>query len=207
MRLFVAIHPPDGVLADLKQLQAGLLAGAADIRPLDGDRLGKDGVIRPQRLPWRPTRTDQIHLTLQFLGNDITIHQTEEIRQKLHEVGPLFSPFELACVGAGAFPSAAKAQVAYAAVESPELRPLADAAERVLAPIGLKRDKPFKPHITIARSKYGQDVSKWVAENGVKTWSGAIWRVDGFTLMESSAELGGHAHRVVERYVLNPSIP
>ena len=207
MRLFVAIHPPAGVLADLRRLQAELLSSQGEIRPLDGNRLSKDGVIRPQRLPWKPTRADQLHLTLQFLGNDITIHQAEEIRQKLHEVGPLLSPFELSCIGVGAFPSPAKAQVVYASVEAPELMPLADAVERVLASISIRRDKPFKPHITIARSKWAQNVAEWVAENKVKTWSGAAWAVSSFSLMESSAELGGHEHRVVERYVLNPSIP
>jgi 2'-5' RNA ligase len=202
MRLFVAIHPPEGVLADLKKMQAELLAAQGEIRPLDGDRLGKDGVIRPQRLPWRPTRSDHLHITLQFLGNDVTIHQAEEIRQKLREVGPLFSPFELACMGAGAFPTPARAQVAYAAVESPSLMPLADGVERALALVGIRRDKAFKPHITIARSKYGQDVSRWVAGNGAKTWSGAAWAVSSFSLMESSAELGGHEHRLVEKYLL-----
>ena len=207
MRLFVAIHPPEGVLADISRLQAELMASQAAIHPKDGNRLGDDGVIRPQRLPFKPTREDQIHLTLQFLGNDITIHQAEEIRQKLKEVGPLFPPFLLNCAGAGAFPSPARAQVVFAAVESPSLAPLADAMERALASIGLKLDTPFKPHITIARSKWGQDAGAWVAAHEGKVWSSAEWKVDGFSLIESSAELGGHEHRTVERYVLNPSIP
>lgn len=209
MRLFVAIHPPEMILADLKKLQASLLAGQGEIRPMDGDRLGRDGVIRPQRLPWKATRADQLHITLQFLGNDITIHQTEEIRQKLkevrpklREVGPLFAPFELACVGAGAFPTPAKAQVAYAAVEAPELGPLADAVENALRPLNIRRDKPFKPHITIARSKWAQNAGEWVAAHEKKTWSGAEWNVSSFSLMESSTELGGHEHRVLEKYVL-----
>ena len=202
MRLFMAIHPPDGVLADLKRLQAGLLAGTPPVHPKEGNRLSEEGIVRPQRLPFKPTRAGQLHLTLQFLGNDITIHKTEEIRQKLKEVEPLPAPFLLSCIGAGAFPTPAKAQVAHASVESPELEPLACEIEHALLSLGIRRDKPLKPHITIARSKWGQDVSGWVAENRMKKWSEAEWNASSFSLMESSAELGGHEHRVLERYAL-----
>lgn len=143
-----------------------------------------------------------MHLTLQFLGNDITIHQTEEIQKKLKEVEPLFSPFSLNCIGAGAFPTAPKAQVVYASVEAPELVPLADGVERALASAGLRRDKAFRPHITIARSKWAQNAGEWMGAHEGKVWSHEKWKVDGFSLMESSAELGGHEHRLVEKYAL-----
>ncbi len=202
MRLFVAIHPPPAVLADLRKLQHELMAGQEPISHKEGNRLSDEGVIRPQRLPWKETRAEQMHLTLEFLGNDITIHKAEEIRQKLHEVEPLAAPFELVCIGAGAFPNAARAQVAYASVEAQELEQLVGGVERALLPLGIRRDKPFRPHITIARSKWGQNASEWVAEYGKRVWSNAEWAVPSFSLMESAAELGGHEHRVVEKYFL-----
>ncbi len=205
MRLFVAIHPPPEVIEDLVRMQKELLASQPEFSTAEMNRLGKEGIIRPQKLPWKPTDKDQLHITLQFLGSDVTLHEMEGIKNALHAAGknnPPVPPFELKMIGAGAFPLPARAQVAFAAVKSKELGRLAEEVERALAPLGIKRDKPFAAHITIARCKFPLDAKEWVAEHEGKAWSEKKWRADGFSLMESTPSLGGHEHQRVEEYML-----
>ena len=202
MRLFVAIVPSAESRQELADLQKQILPAPAK-RSLE--RLAwdpKEGRLVAPVGSWRPAPVEQMHLTLQFLGNEVNLHQKEEIKQALLAVPARHSPFEMAAGGLGAFPSAERASVLWAGLESDELSRLAEDIASTLSAIGIRGDKPFTPHITIARSKSPQDARALLTAQSGRPWSATPWRVGEFVLFESSEVLGGREHCAVEKYRL-----
>ena len=92
-----------------------------------------------------------MHFTLQFLG-EISESLCSEVKTALGTVR--FCPFQISLVGVGAFPSPRSPRVIWVGVDDEGGRELVDLAGRVrgaLAPLGLREERPFKPHVTILR--------------------------------------------------------
>ena len=104
-------------------------------------------------------RTDQIHLTLKFLG-DTEEGLVPEITTALREATEGIPPFEIRVRGTGAFPSLGRMNVIWVGIEGAE--PLARIAERLeasLEALGFPRERrPWKPHATLARVKGYRDL-------------------------------------------------
>jgi len=101
------------------------------------------------RLPHPET----LHLTLRFFAA-LPEEHLEKIAEIMVSVGSFFAPFTLPLTRLGAFPSPGRAQVVWLGGESAPLQALYRALDEGLETIGLPREKrPFKPHITIARSR------------------------------------------------------
>jgi 2'-5' RNA ligase len=136
MRLFVAVVPPDEVLAEL----------AAAVTPLRA--------ARPQ-LRW--TGPADWHLTLAFLG-EVPEAVLPELSIRLERAARRHPVQRLAVRGAGAFPRAARATVLWTGVDA-DAGPLAALAASVAA--GARRagapppdeGRRYRPHITIARCR------------------------------------------------------
>ena len=100
----------------------------------------------------------QIHLTLKFLGftPDIDINRLKEI---IADVTAKHEPFELIISNTGCFPLPNRPRVLWLGVndEKNELALLVNDLEQVLEIEGFPMsDKPFSPHITLARISYPQ---------------------------------------------------
>ena len=203
MRLFIALVPPPEILEDLKGVQKKLLGGQGKVGA--SAQAGWDrqaGALIVRQSPWRAAGADQLHLTLQFLGDGNTVHQKEEIRHALEAVGPKHAPVVLTPSHLGAFPHEERASVVWAGIEGSELRTLAQDIESALLALGIRRDRPFSPHITIARSKIPQNAQKRLEPLASARWSEKSWRAQEFVLFESHARLGGQEHLVVQKYRL-----
>lgn len=126
-RLFAAIDLPETV----KDQLAGLCQGVPGAR-------------------W--VSREQMHLTLRFIG-DVDNQRFEAIRQGLERVQA--APFEMALRGVGQFPPRGAARVLWAGVPvSPALMALQQQVASTLLDLGLEpEDRPFAPHITLARLK------------------------------------------------------
>ena len=101
----------------------------------------------------KPVRLDQIHFTLQFLG-EISENKTEKVKKALDAVG--FSKFDLTIVGSGAFPNTRNPKVVWLGVDKDgkeRMSRLANDVNEILGAIDLKNEKPFKPHLTVFRIK------------------------------------------------------
>ena len=101
----------------------------------------------------KPVRLDQIHFTLQFLG-EISENKTEKVKKALGAVG--FSKFDLTIVGSGAFPNTRNPKVVWLGVDKDgkeRMSRLANDVNEILGAIDLKNEKPFKPHLTVFRIK------------------------------------------------------
>lgn len=176
-RLFIAIELPDELKRALGRLQVDLPGGR-----------------------WVPR--DQLHLTLAFLGN-----QEENLIERLK--GTLSTicedEFRIVFSTTGAFPNVRRPRVIWVGVQ-PERR-LERLAERVRDVVAsccvLLEDRPFTPHITLARFKgptAGSAISEWVRD--VSPEVNHAMDVSEFILYESRLTSGGAVHTPLARFPL-----
>ena len=138
-RLFVAVPLPDDAATAVRQVvesvqRAGLPAGARDVR-------------------W--VRLDGLHLTLRFLGPtpDALVEPTAEAVRAV--AAAITGPIDVEFGGAGAFPAVGRPRALWLGISggAQALAALAAAVEEALAEIGWTPvDRPFRPHLTLARS-------------------------------------------------------
>ena len=132
MRLFVALAIPREVRDKIASL-------IRELRDVDA----KPKWINP----------DNLHVTLKFIG--------QVAPQKAAEIGDALSTVQtqqsvvVEFREIGFFPDARRPSVAWVGIQPPQILSfLAAEVNRVLAPLGIPREeKPFTPHLTIARFK------------------------------------------------------
>ncbi|HEV2246450.1 MAG TPA: RNA 2',3'-cyclic phosphodiesterase [Terriglobia bacterium] len=132
MRAFIAIELPASIREALAREQARFRAVSTDAR-------------------W--TRPEGIHLTLKFLGN-ISAQQEAQVKDALGRLDR-FETFRVRIKGFGFFPNAKSPRVFWAGLEAlPDLARLAAQVESAMERLGFPpEDRPFKPHLTLARFK------------------------------------------------------
>jgi len=106
-------------------------------------------------------RTDQVHLTLKFLGDTeegLVSEITEAIRSSCRGVAPL----EVRLRGMGAFPNLSRMNVIWVGLEGGELLgQIARSLDRALEPLGFHAEaRPWSAHVTLARVKGGRSLDR-----------------------------------------------
>jgi RNA 2',3'-cyclic 3'-phosphodiesterase len=171
MRLFVAIEPPAGVLAEL----------AAAVQPLQ------------QAVPeLRWTSSNAWHLTLAFLG-DVDEAVLPELTTRLERAARRHPPQQLAIVGGGAFPGPARARVLWAGIRG-DKRALSLLAASVAA--GARRagapppdeGRKYSPHLTLARCRQPANVAALTA--ALTGFASAEWTAQSVHLVRSYTGTG-----------------
>lgn len=166
MRLFVAVNPPAGALAELDAVVAPL---------------------RPARPDLRWTRRDAWHLTLAFLG-EVGETKLEELSRRLERAASRSHPMRLSISAAGAFPTARRARVLWAGIraDDPGLEKLAwsvaAAARRAGAPPP-DAGRRYRPHLTLARCREPAEVTALAGE--LAAFRGGAWQASQIDLMRS----------------------
>jgi 2'-5' RNA ligase len=133
IRSFIAIELPEEVKGELSQLSREL------------------GKAKYPFVKW--VDTENIHLTLKFLGN-IPPGQVAKITEAVKEAVRGKSPFQLEISKLGAFPGVNQPRVIWIGVggETDRLLELQRDIDSRLVPLGFVPEKqPFVPHLTIAR--------------------------------------------------------
>ena len=149
--------------------------------------------LQTDALSARWTPPEQYHLTLRFIG-DVTERQADAVEQALASVpGALFS---LQSPGLGVFPSRRKPRVLFADIERANaLMTLQHRIDEALLSAGVDRaDKPFHPHITVARLKRArpQAVRRYLREQ--QDFHLAPFPVTEFVLYQSDLTSEGAIH-------------
>ena len=104
-------------------------------------------------------------------------------------------PFTLALGGAGAFPSARRASVVWLGVAT-------GAADlTALAGLVATDDRPYRPHLTLARVNPARDVRALVERLGSGP-AGPSWTVDRVVLFDSETRSDGAVHTVRAEFPL-----
>ena len=136
MRLFTALDLPDDIVRKLESLIEGLKPTA--------------------RIQWSPPAN--LHVTTKFIG--------EFPEEKLSKLQAAFSalperaPIEVRVAGLGFFPNERSPRVFWCGIEARGLDELAAETESATAELGVAREnRPFSPHLTLARIKERVDLS------------------------------------------------
>jgi 2'-5' RNA ligase len=106
-----------------------------------------------EALPVSWVAPENFHVTVKFLGH-VDDARVQRVIEALHTAARGHAPFDLEVRGLGAFPSTTRARVLWAGLTcgTAALGTLAASVEDALAPLGFAReDRPFSPHITLAR--------------------------------------------------------
>ncbi len=154
MRLFVALAPPAVALADID----------AALEPVRN---------RQPELRWIPS--ERWHLTLAFYGevpDDSVTGVQEMVRDRLLRLAPS-GPIGLAFAGAGQF--VRRALWVGVDGDTDRLRTLAKA-------VSTDR-RPYRPHLTVARLRGGQEATTAVA--ALSSYVGPSWRAERVQLIRS----------------------
>ena len=180
MRLFVAIDLPD----DIRQSVADICRGLPGVR-------------------WLPP--EQLHLTLRFIG-DADDAVNAAIRKGLATIASL--PFPLALNGAGCFPSPRRPRVLWVGLNGGEpLMQLQQKVETVVVmAAGLPaEERPFSPHITLARLKGTPHHLLAPYEEEHRWFAATPFPVAEFHLYSSTLTPSGALHRREGTYQLTSS--
>jgi 2'-5' RNA ligase len=100
----------------------------------------------------KPTRINQIHFTLQFLG-EIDEKKCKKVKDVLKKIS--FPQFELFLKGVGGFPNLNNPRVIWIGTDKggQKLSQIAREIGMKLTTLGFKEDRKFKPHLTVFRIK------------------------------------------------------
>jgi len=182
-RLFVAVRPPEEVVAGLEAVVAPRLG-----------ELGR-GV--------RPVPAADWHITLAFFAK-VADDDLDRLRLSLAMAGGRIVPFDFEFAGLGAFPIARRARVVWvgAGHGADRLAELATAIEAETAKRGFPgEDREFNAHMTVARLGEPADVSGFVSELAPSVSSPPV-PVDEVVLYESRTHRSGATYDVVDTFPL-----
>ena len=160
--------------------------------------------LRDDTLPARWTPPEQYHLTLRFIG-DVPEEQVAAIE---NAVAPVESEaFSLQSYGLGVFPSRRKPRVLFAEISRAEaLMTLHHRLDEALLSAGIDRaDKPFHPHVTLARLKRArpQSVREYLRKH--RAFTLAPFPVPRYYLYQSELTPEGAIHTRVASFELGPA--
>lgn len=176
MRLFVAIDLPD----DIRQSAADICRGVHGVR-------------------WLPP--EQLHLTLRFIG-EVDDAVNAAIRRGLAAIA--LPPFPVSLQGVGCFPSPRRPRVLWVGLSGgTPLMQLQHDVETAVVAAGLPpEERPFSPHITLARLKDHRegDAAPFLTRNA--SFHSGPFTVDTFHLYSSILTAKGAIHRREASYPL-----
>lgn len=181
MRAFLGVPVP--AFEGLKQLASGLRESGADLK-----------IVEP----------DRYHLTIKFFG-EVAPERAEIFANGL-QAESLPAAFDIAVRDVGAFPNWKTFHTLWAGIEDPTggLTRLFEAAEKAwLAVGGMPEDRPFSPHLTLARSRSdrGLDSAKAVlTEHRGLAFGTAL--IDHANLYKSTLTPAGPVYEVVREVKL-----
>jgi len=142
------------------------------------------------------TKSDQLHFTLAFLGEQPGPDEALAAGELLRET----RPFEIALSGAGAFPNTSRPRVLWLGVTDGAAA-LMDTAERLRSALRQRgfqiEDRKFRAHLTLGRVRpRGERLAKQ-ALAAIRPVELARWTARGASLVQSVLGRGGATHTVV----------
>jgi RNA 2',3'-cyclic 3'-phosphodiesterase len=171
LRLFVALIPPRVALDHLAEAIDSLRASCAELRWSDP-------------IGW--------HLTLAFYGAVDELRRPE-LEQRLARAASRHQAIEARFRGGGAFARPARATLLYAGLEVdvPRIAGLAARCAAAGRRIGLYvDDRPYRPHLTLARSRGSRPTDMRSLVTALGPYRGPSWSASELVLMRS--HLGPH---------------
>lgn len=157
-------------------------------------------------LPVRWVKTENIHLTLRFLGS-VDDQVVPALAETLKTTAGKYRSCRLELKNLGAFPSVQRPRVIWvgASEKSGELARFHEDLEKGLARHGFEKDdRAFSPHITIGRVKSPKNTAplkKYLADQGNITIGSQ--KIKEIVLFESTLTPQGSIYQIVKSFKLN----
>ena len=183
IRCFIALPIPQKVKESMEQLQRDL------------DRRGWG-------VRWVPP--ENLHITLKFLGN-VDPKLICPLLEGLEEIARRTDPFETCLEGIGVFPNLKQPRVLWVGMTrgADALRALAEEVSRMVNRFSTEADnKPFRPHLTIARFKKRLKERLSIPSELLEGQYGNI-PCDRVLFMKSELGARGARHETLSEAVLN----
>jgi len=130
---------------------------------------------------------EDYHITVQFLG-DTKQEIFEQLVPALKEAMSKIEPFSSELSGTGTFGTANAPRVLWAGVRGdiPALENVVEAVLSVTKPLGfIPEDRPYRPHITIARKYRGQEAFNIDSTHVFQPMEEIAWSVDHLAIYKT----------------------
>ncbi|WP_054956585.1 RNA 2',3'-cyclic phosphodiesterase [Paenibacillus dakarensis] len=163
MRLFIAVPLPQVVSEHIQRWS---------------QEIGKQMLFRKWVHP------QDYHITVQFLG-DVKSKNVDSILSSLQAAVVKQQTIELSLQGAGVFGLSSAPRVLWAGIagETEKLGKLQQAVTTAMLPLGFKpEDRPYRPHITVARKYKGGSIAAELINTGPEPVS---WTTDKLVLFRT----------------------
>lgn len=151
-------------------------------------------------------KTDNIHITLKFLGN-IDENRITDIAQAIDKVTEQIRPFSIEVAGAGVFPNYKKPRVIWVGAKSEEdvLKIVAKKIEQEMHNLGFEKEKrSFQAHLTMGRVKGWQGIDAVIKKLEEKhNFSGGIFVAKEIVLMRSDLKPTGAVYTPLKKFSID----
>jgi 2'-5' RNA ligase len=150
------------------------------------------------------SREENIHLTLKFLG-EIQTPRVNSLSSSATRAVAAFSPFQITVEETGVFPKPGTPRVLWIGVKdvSGKLAELHNCLEEECARAGFAREeRPFHPHLTIARLRKPQGVRTLAAAHEEMRFEAVAVAVAELLVIRSEPSGAGSRYTVISRHRL-----
>jgi 2'-5' RNA ligase len=151
-------------------------------------------------------RPEGVHVTLRFLG-EVAERRLPELSAAWRAAAAAGRPAELTATGLGTFPPRGRPRVLWVGLHDGSggnLAALAGLLEQAAREAGFPpEERPFAPHLTLARAGAGEAPRRPAAEIGAL----GSFHAAEVTLYRSLPGRGGAVHTPLERYPVGRDLP
>lgn len=172
-----------------------------DVRALMGDVADE---LAPRGWPVKWVRPELAHLTLKFYGN-VETARLPELTARLARVAQECQPLRMRTTTVGAFPSERRPRVLWLGLAG-DVEPLAALATRVESAstgFGKSEDRPFAPHVTLARLRDGAALpADFAAAAAELRLNPVAFAIDRLQLVRSVLGPGGPTYTAIGEWPL-----
>ena len=185
MRLFVAVEIDPPAAHALAEFSAALRRKAQTLAP-------------SARIGW--VSPEQLHITSRFIGEMNDDRAAAIAGALLHALA--IEPFEVVVEGAGAFPVRGAPRVLWAGIAAggEELSAVEAEVSARLAAYGVEReDRPYRPHVTIARVREAAGLRSAALFDTLADQRFGTTRVEAITLFQSRTSPKGAVYTPLHR--------
>ena len=184
-RVFCAVALPPEVREQVQEHVAQLRASVPDARA-----------------SWN--RDDKLHLTIKFLG-DVAADRAPDLSLAAEHAVSGIEPFTLAAEGCGAFPPRGDPRVLWIGIQDStgKLASVHQRLEEECARQGFAREeRPFHPHLTIARLRRPQDARRLAAAHKEIGFARMEFSVSELLVIRSELRSEGSRYTEISRHAL-----